>query len=108
MDSRIPSDFERVVKAFGETINRHGSFRTKFHWDGEKGKLLQMVHPPVNIHNASIFDLSDEPSAYKEAYEMSLANNMNLKSSLDKLPLVSSIIFNLRGGALHSILRSTS
>ena len=99
VDSKIPIDLDRMTKAFEETINRHGSFRTTFHWDEEKGKLLQTIHPSVNVHNASIVDLSEEPSAYKKAYDMSLANNMNPNFSLDKLPLIPSVMFKLGGGA---------
>jgi len=99
VDSKIPIDLERMTKAFEETVNRHGSFRTTFHWDEGKGKLLQTIHPSVNVHNASIVDLSEEPNAYKKAYDMSLANNMNPNFSLDKLPLISSVIFTLGGGA---------
>ena len=99
VDSKIPIDLDRMTKAFEETINRHGSFRTTFHWDEEKGKLLQTIHPSVNVHNSSIVDLSDESNAYKKAYDMSMANNMNPNFSLDKLPLISSVMFNLGGGA---------
>ena len=99
VDSKIPIDLDRMTKAFEETVNRHGSFRTTFHWDEEKGKLLQTIHPSVNVHNASIVDLSEEPNAYKKAYDMSLANNMNPNFSLDKLPLISSVMFKLGGGA---------
>jgi len=99
LNSKIPIDLERMTRAFEETINRHGSFRTTFHWDERKGKLLQTIHPSVNVHNSSIVDLSDEPNAYKKAHDMSLANNMNPNFSLDKLPLISSVIFKLGGGA---------
>ena len=99
LNSKTPIDLERMTKAFEETINRHGSFRTTFHWDEEKGKLLQTIHPSVNVHNASIVDLSDMPNAYKKAYDMSLANNMNPNFSLDKLPLISSVMFKLGDGA---------
>ena len=99
VDSKIPIDLDRMTKAFEETVNRHGSFRTTFHWDEEKGKLLQTIHPSVNVHNSSIVDLSEEPNAYKKAYDMSLANNMNPNFSLDKLPLISSVMFKLGGGA---------
>jgi len=98
LDSKIPIDLERMTKAFEETVNRHGSFRTTFHWDEEKGKLFQTIHPSLNVYNASIVDLSEEPNAYKKAYDMSLANNMNPKFSLDKLPLISSVIFKLGDG----------
>ena len=99
VESKIPIDLDRMTKAFEETINRHGSFRTTFHWDEEKGKLLQTIHPSVNVHNSSIVDLSEEPNAYKKAYDMSLANNMNPNFSLDKLPLISSVMFKLGGEA---------
>ena len=99
VDSKIPIDLNRMTKAFEETVNRHGSFRTTFHWDEEKGKLLQTIHPTVNVHNSSVVDLSEEPNAYKKAYGVSLANNMNPDFSLDKLPLISSVMFNLGGGS---------
>ena len=99
MDSKIPIDLDRMTKAFEETINSHGSFRTTFHWDREKGKLLQTIHPSVNVHNSSIVDLSDKPNAYKKAYDMSIVNNMNPNLSLDKLPLISSVMFKLGGDA---------
>jgi len=99
VESKIPIDLDRMTKAFEETVNRHGSFRTTFHWDEGKGKLLQTIHPSVNVHNASIVDLSEEPNAYKKACDMSLANNMNPNFSLDKLPLISSVMFKLGGGA---------
>ena len=99
VDSKIPIDLDRMTKAFEETVNRHGSFRTTFHWDEEKGKLLQTIHPSVKVHSASIVDLSEEPNAYKKAYDMSLANNMNPNFSLDKPPLISSVMFKLGGGA---------
>ena len=99
VDVKTPIDLDRMAKAFEETINRHGSFRTTFHWDEEKGKLMQTIHPSANVHNASTVDLSDAPDAYKRAYDMSLANNMHPNFSLDKLPLISSVIFNLGGGA---------
>ena len=63
-----------MTRAFEEAVNRHGSFRTTFHWDEEKGKLMQTIHPSVDIHNTSIVDLSDEPNAYKMAYDMSLSH----------------------------------
>jgi len=72
MNSKIPIDLGRMTKAFEEAINRHGSFRTTFHWD-EKGKLVQMIHPSVYAHNTSVVDLSNEPNLYKVAYNMSLA-----------------------------------
>jgi hypothetical protein len=97
INSKIPIDLERMTKAFEETVNRHGSFRTTFHWDEEKGKLMQTIHPSVNVHNSSIVDLSEEPNAYKKAYDMSVANNMNPKFSLDKLPLISSVVYKLGG-----------
>ena len=99
VDSKIPIDLDRMTKAFEETVNRHGSFRTTFHWDEDKGKLLQTIHPSVNVHSASTIDLSEEPNAYKKAYDTSLANNMNPNFSLDKLPLISSVMFNLGGGS---------
>ena len=99
VESKIPIDLDRMTKAFEETINRHGSFRTTFHWDEEKGKLMQTIHPSAHVHNASVIDLSNESDAYKKAYDMSLANNMNPNFSLDKLPLISSAMFNLGGGA---------
>ena len=98
VDSKIPIDLNRMTKAFEETVNRHGSFRTTFHWDDGKGRLLQNIHPSVNVHNTSIIDLSDEPNAYKKAYEMSLANNVDPNFSLDKLPLISLVIFALGNG----------
>ncbi|KAF9641979.1 hypothetical protein BDM02DRAFT_3252713, partial [Thelephora ganbajun] len=67
-------------KAFEETVNRHGSFRTTFNWDEEKDKLIE------------------EPNAYKKAYDMSVANNMNPNFSLDKLPLIS-VKYKLGGEA---------
>lgn len=99
VQSKIPIDLERMANAFEETVNRHGSFRTTFHWDEQKGKLMQTIHPSTNVHIPSIVDLSDEPNAYKKAYDMSFANNMNPNFSLDKLPLISSVMFNLGGGA---------
>ena len=97
VNSKIPIDFERMGKAFEEVVNRHGSFRTTFHWDEGKGKLMQTIHPSVNAHDVSLVDLSEEPYSYKKAYEMSVANNMNPKFSLDKLPLISSVIYKLAG-----------
>ena len=99
VESKIPIDLDRMAKAFEETINRHGSFRTTFRWDEEKGKLMQTIHPSANIHNSTTIDLSNEPDAYKKAYDMSLANNLNPNFTLDKLPLISSAMFNLGGGA---------
>lgn len=97
INSKIPIDLERMTKAFEETVNRHGSFRTTFHWDEENGKLMQTIHPSVSVHNTSVIDLSEEPNAYKKAYDMSVANNMNPKFSLDKLPLISSVVYKLGG-----------
>jgi hypothetical protein len=99
VESKIPIDLDRMTKAFEETINRHGSFRTTFHWSDEKSKLMQTIHPSANVHNSSIIDFSDEPDAYKKAYDMSLANNMNPNFSLNKLPLISSAMFKLGGNA---------
>jgi acyl carrier protein len=73
VDSKIPIDLGRMTKAFEETVNRHGSLRTRFHWDEEKGKLMQTIHPSVDVHNISTVDLSEEPNAYKVAYDMSLS-----------------------------------
>ena len=101
VQSKIPINLGMMTKALEETVNRHGSFRTTFHWDGQKGKLMQTIHPSASIHNVSIVDLSDEPEpdAYKKAYNMSLTNNMNSNFSLDKLPLISSVMFDLGRGA---------
>lgn len=95
INSKTPIDLERMAKAFEETVNRHGSFRTTFRWDEEKGKLMQTIYPSVDIHNCSVVDLSEEPNAYEKAYDMSLANNMNPNFSLDKLPLISSVVYRL-------------
>ena len=73
VDSKIPIDLDRTTRVFEETVNRHGTFRTTFHWDEEKGKLMQTIHPSVDVHNISIVDLSNEPNAYKVAYDMSLS-----------------------------------
>ena len=97
INSKAPIDLERMAKAVEETVNRHGSFRTTFHWDEEKGKLMQTIHPSVHVHNISTVDLSEEPNAYKKAYDMSVANNMNHQFSLDKLPLISSVMYKLGG-----------
>ena len=97
ISSKIPIDLERMAKALEETINRHGSFRTTFHWDEEKSKLMQTIHPSVNVHNVTIVDLSEEPNAYKKAYDMSAANNMNPNFDLGKLPLISSVMYKLGG-----------
>ena len=99
INSRIPIDLERMTKAFEETVNRHGSFRTTFHWDEERGKLMQTIHPSTNVHDCSIVDVSDEPHPYRKAYNMSVAKNMNPNFRLDKLPLISSVIYKLGGGA---------
>ena len=99
VESKIPIGLDRMIKAFEETISKHGSFRTTFHWDEEKGKLMQTIHPSANVHRTSVIDLSGEADAYKKAYNTSLANNMNPNFSLDKLPLISSAIFKLGGGA---------
>lgn len=72
-DSKIPIDLDRMTKAFEETVDRHGSFRTTFHWDEEKGKLLQTIHPSVDVHNISIVDPSNEPNVYKVVCNMSLS-----------------------------------
>ena len=98
VDSKVPIDPERMAKAFEETVDRHGSFRTTFHWDEEKGKLLQTIHPSVDVHNTSIVDLSGEQNAYKKAYDMSLANNVDPNFSLSKLPLISFVVFTLGSG----------
>ena len=95
VNSKIPIDPERMGKAFEETVNRHGSFRTTFHWDEEKGKLMQTIHPSVNVHDISLVDLSEEPNSHNKAYDMSVANNMNPKFSLDKLPFISSVVYKL-------------
>jgi len=63
VDSKIPIDLDGMTKAFEETLDRRGSFRTIFHWDEEKGKLLQTIDPPVNVHNASILDPARRPTA---------------------------------------------
>jgi len=97
INSKIPIDLERMTKAFEETVNRHGSFRTTFHWDEQKGKLMQTIHPSVHVHNTSIVDLSEEPNPYKKAYDMSVTNNMSPNFSLDKLPLISSVMYKLGG-----------
>ena len=97
INSKAPIDLERMAKAVEETVNRHGSFRTTFHWDEEKGKLMQTIHPSVHVHNIFTVDLSEEPNAYKKAYDMSVANNMNHQFSLDKLPLISSVMYKLGG-----------
>jgi len=99
LNSKIPIDLERMTRAFEETINRHASFRTTFHWDERKGKLLQTIHPSVNVHNYSIVDLSDEPNAYKKAYDMSRLKLGFTLFAKDKLPLISSVMFKLGGGA---------
>jgi len=88
-----------MTRAFEETVNRHGSFRTTFHWDEEKGKLLQTIHPSVNVHNTSIVDLSNQPNAYKTAYDVSLSNSMDPNFNLSELPLISFVIFALGGGS---------
>jgi len=72
VDSKVPIDPGRMTKAFEEAVNRHGSFRTTFHWS-EKGKLMQTIHPSVDVNNISIIDLSDKPNAHKMAYDMSLS-----------------------------------
>jgi Condensation domain/AMP-binding enzyme len=95
--SKSPLDFQRMTKAIVEAVNRHGSFRTTFHWDEEKGKLMQTIHPSVQFENSTIIDLTDEPDAYKKAYNMSIAANMNPNFRLDKLPLVSAIMYKLGG-----------
>ena len=95
--SKVPIDLERMTRVFEETINRHGSFRTTFHWDEEKGKLMQTIHPSANVHNISVVDLSEDPNAYKKAYEMSVTNNMNPSFNLDTLPLISSVMYKLGG-----------
>ena len=97
INSKIPIDLERMSKALEETVNRHGSFRTTFHWDEGKGKLMQTIHPSVHVHNTTIVDLSEEPDAHKKAYDMSVANNMNPNFSLDKLPLISCAMYKLGG-----------
>jgi Condensation domain/AMP-binding enzyme len=95
--SKSPLDLQRMTKAFAEAVNRHGSLRTTFHWDEEKGKLMQTIHPSVQFENSTIVDLTDEPDAYKKAYNMSIAANMNPNFHLDKLPLVSAIMYKLGG-----------
>ena len=99
VDSKTPINLNRMTKAFGEAVNRHGCFRTTFHWDEEKGKLMQTIHPSVDVHNTSIVDLSDKPNAYKVAYGMSLANSVDPKFNLNKLPLASFVIFALGSGS---------
>ena len=99
VQSKIPIDLERMTKSFEETVNRHGSFRTTFHWDEQEGKLTQTIHPSASVYNVSVVNLSEEPDAYKKAYEMSLVNNMNPSFSLDRLPLISAVLFDLGGDA---------
>ena len=99
IDSRAPVDLDRMTKAFEETVNRYGSFRTTLHWDDEKGKLFQTIYPSVDVHNTSIVDLSDEPNAYKVAYDMASANSVDPNFNLNELPLISFVIFVLGGGS---------
>ena len=99
INSKTPIDLGRMAKAFEETVNRHGSFRTTFHWDEEKGKLMQTIHPSVNVHNCTTVDLTNEHNPYKKAYDMSMTNNMNPNFNLDKLPLISSVMYKLGGEA---------
>ena len=99
LDSKIPIDLGKMTKAFEEAVNRHGFFRTTFHWDEKKGKLMQTVHPSVDIHNISIVDLSDDPNAYKAAYNMSSANSADPNFNLSELPSISFVVFTLGGGS---------
>ena len=98
VDSKTPIDLDRMTGAFEETVNRHGSFRTTFHWEEEEGKLMQIIYPSVEVHSISIVDLSDEPNPHKTAYDMSVANNVEPRFSFNEFPPIFLAIFALGGG----------
>ncbi|EIW85840.1 hypothetical protein CONPUDRAFT_80229 [Coniophora puteana RWD-64-598 SS2] len=95
--SETPLDIERMTESFNEVVNRHGALRTAFSWNEELGKLQQTIYPSCDFQ-ASLIDLSGESDSLGKAYEMSLALNKEPNFKLDKLPLLTAMMFDLGAG----------